>query len=458
MSRLKRLKERKRKQFLKTAMSSLALMLVIGSAQTITTYAWFTDSESINNDLIINTGTIKVDAGFGFDKGGLPIGKTDTHTFYIENTGTLKEHLTLMLRCNNKEIAKYINYELTLKDFNGKPIDKIGNSQEKLSNLIGKQIPLKVNDNLVVLNPEESKDKIYAEVKISIDESIKENQLLLENLALNKFQIDLDVTANQITSVDSKGNIQDIGFRAVDSQSSYLTVMPDISIPPEGYAQGAKFVEGNRRIELSIKGLKNINKAEYISGTGTFKDHTVIFKQNGNTIYIDRKDNINMVFDISNTEFNENVTCTAKLNIKTESGVNKDIYMKLYFRDIPDSGNLRIECAYKLITEEEALQGLQIMEDECYESQLEKVEKSTEPEIVESPKEEIEKPTEPEIVEPPKEEIEKPTEPEIVEPPKEEVEKPTEPDVVEPPKEEITELLKQPEAIQPQKEDEEIQE
>ncbi len=67
MSRLRRLKERKRKQFIKTIMSSLALALVMGASQGVTTHAWFTDEEIIDNDLIITMGNLDVEIGKGFN-------------------------------------------------------------------------------------------------------------------------------------------------------------------------------------------------------------------------------------------------------------------------------------------------------------------------------------------------------------------------------------------------------
>ena len=53
---MSRLKNKKSKKFIKTIISSLALTLAMSSTQIIPTYALFTDTIKIANDLVISMG------------------------------------------------------------------------------------------------------------------------------------------------------------------------------------------------------------------------------------------------------------------------------------------------------------------------------------------------------------------------------------------------------------------
>ena len=70
---MSRLKNKKSKKFIKTIISSLALTLVMSSTQIIPTYALFTDTTKIANDLVISMGKLDVNIGDGFNEKELEV-------------------------------------------------------------------------------------------------------------------------------------------------------------------------------------------------------------------------------------------------------------------------------------------------------------------------------------------------------------------------------------------------
>ena len=121
MSRLERLKSRRRKNILKTTASGLALALFIGSTQTIPIYAWFTALGTVDSGLVVNTGTMGLDVTPGFDD-AININKETeiiTQEFDITNTGSLKQRLSINIDLKEtttipQSLLNNINYDLEL--------------------------------------------------------------------------------------------------------------------------------------------------------------------------------------------------------------------------------------------------------------------------------------------------------------------------------------------------------
>ena len=60
-SRLKRLKDIRRKNKIKTTFCCLTLALAMGISQGIGTYALFTDNENVSSDISLSTGDVDVE-------------------------------------------------------------------------------------------------------------------------------------------------------------------------------------------------------------------------------------------------------------------------------------------------------------------------------------------------------------------------------------------------------------
>ena len=87
---MSRLKNKKMKKFIKTIISSLALTLVMSSTQIIPTYALFTDTTKIANDLVISMGKLDVNIGDGFNEKELEVkNKVINKTLLKELAGDL---------------------------------------------------------------------------------------------------------------------------------------------------------------------------------------------------------------------------------------------------------------------------------------------------------------------------------------------------------------------------------
>ncbi|MGL4570492.1 MAG: hypothetical protein ACRCVJ_05470 [Clostridium sp.] len=210
---MKRSRQTKNNIRKKTTIIILAISLVMLTSQNGTTYAFFKDTESIVNDLVIKMGSISVNVTQGFDNVLSKNENQINHTFKIENTGTLKQNLKLKLVGENKEVFNYINYSVGFEKHNSKSIKMISG---KLNELINKEIKLKYEDgSMVILNKNEG---ISAHVKLTIDTNIP--QELLSNLKEDKFKIDLNVTANQINANQREGK----GFNFAYTQENYLKI------------------------------------------------------------------------------------------------------------------------------------------------------------------------------------------------------------------------------------------
>lgn len=241
----------------KTTIILLAISLVMVTSQNMTTYAFFKDTESVLNDLIVKMGSVSVDVTKGFDKVILKKENEINHTFKMKNTGTLKQSLTFKLVSENRDIFNYVNYSVGFAKHNNKNIKMISGN---LNELLNKEIQLKYEDESpVILNKNEV---INANVKITMDKN-KVLPDLLDSIKENKFRIDLNVIANQSNS----NNIEGKGFSFVYIQENYLKI---------------KFKLPNNEIDIKEENEKDYSKdkIENIEQVNKEEDSSIKLEEN----------------------------------------------------------------------------------------------------------------------------------------------------------------------------------
>ena len=416
---MSRLKNKKSKKFIKTIISSLALTLAMSSTQIIPTYALFTDTIKIANDLVISMGKLDVNIGDGFNEKELEVkNEVINNTFKITNDGTLKQHLKLSLSGIDNNIKKYLDYNIEFENYNDKTIKPISYKQLLNNNLVSLKYE---DDSLVVLEPGKF---ITATANIVIDENIPQD-LIEQPLKFN-----LNINAIQ---VNNETLIQDFGFSDVEIQENYLQfkymIKPEL---PQNGNVNVQLVSNEDKVKVFIRDIKEINTKhirdiEITGGTGEFNNIKIV-QDNNNIVFVQKDSQGN--FNITNTDFDDSNTLILKLIMNDKS------YKEIKFRfRINSKNSKKLEAYYEIISSGTvAVSSI-----------------PNEPEVVEPSKdEEIGVPNEPEVVEPSKdEEIGVPNEPEVVEPSKdEEIGVPNEPEVVEPPKDEEIEVPNELEIVE----------
>ena len=416
---MSRLKNKKSKKFIKTIISSLALTLAMSSTQIIPTYALFTDTIKIANDLVISMGKLDVNIGDGFNEKELEVkNEVINNTFKITNDGTLKQHLKLSLSGIDNNIKKYLDYNIEFENYNDKTIKPISYKQLLNNNLVSLKYE---DDSLVVLEPGKF---ITATANIVIDENIPQD-LIEQPLKFN-----LNINAIQ---VNNETLIQDFGFSDVEIQENYLQfkymIKPEL---PQNGNVNVQLVSNEDKVKVFIRDIKEINTKhirdiEITGGTGEFNNIKIV-QDNNNIVFVQKDSQGN--FNITNTDFDDSNTLILKLIMNDKS------YKEIKFRfRINSKNSKKLEAYYEIISSGTVEVSSILNESEVVElPKDEEIEVPNEPEVVELSKdEEIGVPNEPEVVEPSKdEEIGVPNEPEVVEPPKdEEIEVPNELEIVE---------------------------
>lgn len=399
---MSKLKNKKMKKFTKNVVSSLALSLAMSSTQIIPTYALFTDTIKIANDLVISMGKLDVNIGNGFNEKELEVkNEVINNTFKITNDGTLKQHLKLSLSGIDNNIKKYLDYNIEFENYNDKTIKPISYKQLLNNNLVSLKYG---DDSLVVLEPGKF---ITATANIVIDENIPQD-LIEQPLKFN-----LNINAIQ---VNNETLIQDFGFSDVEIQENYLQfkymIKPEL---PQNGNINVQLVSNEDKVKIFIRDIKEINTKhirdiEITGGTGEFNNIKIV-QDNNNIVFVQKDSQGN--FNITNTDFDDSNTLILKLIMNDKS------YKEIKFRfRINSKNSKKLEAYYEIISSGTvAVSSI-----------------PNEPEVVEPPKdEEIEVQNEPEVVEPSKdEEIGVPNKPEVAEPPKdEEIEVPNELEIVE---------------------------
>ena len=399
---MSRLKNKKSKKFIKTIISSLALTLAMSSTQIIPTYALFTDTIKIANDLVISMGKLDVNIGDGFNEKELEVkNEVINNTFKITNDGTLKQHLKLSLSGIDNNIKKYLDYNIEFENYNDKTIKPISYKQLLNNNLVSLKYE---DDSLVVLEPGKF---ITATANIVIDENIP------QDLIEQPLEFNLNINAIQ---VNNETLIQDFGFSDVEIQENYLQfkymIKPEL---PQNGNVNVQLVSNEDKVKVFIRDIKEINTKhirdiEITGGTGEFNNIKIV-QDNNNIVFVQKDSQGN--FNITNTDFDDSNTLILKLIMNDKS------YKEIKFRfRINSKNSKKLEAYYEIISSGTVAVSSIPNEPEVVEiSKDEEIGVTNEPEVVEPSKdEEIGVPNEPEVVEPPKdEEIEVPNELEIVE-------------------------------------------
>lgn len=400
MSRLRRLKQR-RKQFIKTTMSSLALILVIGTVQSTTTYAWFTDKELIDNDLSITMGKLDVKIEEGLNVDNLQLDQISEKKFKIENIGSLDQKIKLKFSKSKShtlepENLKYIDYKLDIKTSKGDKvsINKSNNSEVELLNSDGSRLILEDGDYLDCKSTINIKNGITLEQKKLLSEKI--------------INFDITVLASQVNYIGGVVDNNEIGFTDKDSQDNLVKIGKIYSYEDLTPNLDVKFDGERKEIEINIPNEYENNKKLYLvsvdrlEGTGEFTGIEVE-KENGKP-------------DVDEDDFDIVKISGAKFD--------KDKIGKCF----SDEQKLRVLLTFKgkyygeTITVEEVWEIKFRVKNNKLEAYYVVLNREKFIEKVEPPKEEAEVPSKPEKVESPKKEIEVPSESEKVEPPKEEIE------------------------------------
>ena len=416
---MSKLKNKKMKKFTKNVVSSLALALLMSSTQIIPTYALFTDTIKIANDLVISMGKLDVNIGNGFNEKELEVkNKVINKTFKISNDGTLKQHLKLSLSGIDNNIKKYLDYNIEFENYNNKTIKSISYKQLLNNNLVSLKYE---DDSLVVLEPGKF---ITATANIVIDENIP------QDLIEQPLEFNLNINAIQ---VNNETLIQDFGFSDIEIQKNYLQFkdMIEPELPQNGNIN-VQLVSNEDKVKIFIRDIKEINTKnirdiEITGGTGEFNNIKIV-QDNDNIVFVQKDSQGN--FNITNTDFDDSNTLILKLIMNDKS------YKEIKFRfRINSKSSKKLEAYYEIISSGTVEVSSILNESEVVElPKDEEIEVPNEPEVVELSKdEEIGVPNEPEVVEPSKdEEIGVPNEPEVVEPPKDqEIEVPNELEIVE---------------------------
>ena len=276
---MSRLKNKKSKKFIKTIISSLALTLAMSSTQIIPTYALFTDTIKIANDLVISMGKLDVNIGDGFNEKELEVkNEVINNTFKITNDGTLKQHLKLSLSGIDNNIKKYLDYNIEFENYNDKTIKPISYKQLLNNNLVSLKYE---DDSLVVLEPGKF---ITATANIVIDENIPQD-LIEQPLKFN-----LNINAIQ---VNNETLIQDFGFSDVEIQENYLQfkymIKPEL---PQNGNVNVQLVSNEDKVKVFIRDIKEINTKhirdiEITGGTGEFNNIKIV-QDNNNIVFVQK--------------------------------------------------------------------------------------------------------------------------------------------------------------------------
>lgn len=116
MSRLNRMKMKKQ-QCLKATICGVSLCLLISVTGVLGSYAYLSDKETVDNNIVITLGNVNTSIDKGINFGELSSGKEKTRTFYIENSGSLNQKVSMkfMPTSSQDEYDKLLSKSLNLK-------------------------------------------------------------------------------------------------------------------------------------------------------------------------------------------------------------------------------------------------------------------------------------------------------------------------------------------------------
>ena len=408
MSRLKRLKKT-RNQTIKTVMSSLALTLIIGVGNTISTYAWFNDKENIQNDLSITMGKLNVAISEGFNSEILKEDKNfkAVKDFTIKNAGNLNEKLRLKINLNEfnnlkPSDFKYISYSLNIVDEDNNKILTnldINLAEDKFIDLKyenGKRVKLKPGETL----------KCKSTISLNTGDKRIINEMSKKNIGFN-----VDVFASQVNYNNGQITSEEVGFTDIANQQNLVKIEESKTDLLKSNLK-VHFQDGREEIKIYIPDKYKPKEIDSISiltgGSGEFKDiklddkslhHFVIEKKNDKDF---NKDNIGDKFNEEN-QFNIEIKFREK---KGSQEIEIREVWNIQFR-INERGDL--EAYYKVIRSKSKIIENNEAEDATnknvgitIESNMEeslKEEGTSDTDIIEYPKEDVENPSQVEKIE-----------------------------------------------------------
>lgn len=376
MSRVKRLKERKRKNKIKTTYCCLALALAMGISQCIGTYALFTDNENVPSDIALSTGDVDVEVSEGIKLTDVKPGDSKDIPVKITNNGTLNQNISLVDFSISEDIKQYLTYEFI---FDGITIkDGVMHSNEKL----------------VILAPGES---IEGSIRITVKEMSKEVQ---DKLYGKIYNLDLTVKSTQISNKENELFIN--GFYDVAIQRSTISIAQR-EIITIATGEKAHFINRNGNnytsiyIPVYVNGLTEDNK-DKIKITATVKggqfnyDAEYVDKGENKYIKITTKEN-NGILEFQNTW---NITINIKIG-------EDDEYPQLCWIKQENAANSNCQGAIDGHPDKEHTHRCQIQVVNPGHKTYNTLEEMPITEKIEPLKEEVEELSESEVVEQPKE-------------------------------------------------------
>lgn len=413
MSSLKRFKKRKN-QLIKIVMSSLALTLFIGYGNVVTTYAWFTDTENINNDVVISMGDLNVDISDGFS--GEVLKKDEkfkvVKDFSIENNGNLNQKLKLKIYLNelnnlSTTYLKYISYSLNIVDENNNKILTnldVNLDEDKFIDLKyenGKRVKLKPGDTL----------KCKSTIILNTDDKSIINEMSKKNIGFN-----VDVFASQVNYNNGQITSEEIGFIDIESQSNIVKIEESKNDLLEANLK-AHFQDGKEEIKIYIPDEYKPKEIDSISillgGSGEFSNIKLDEKNLYNFV-IEKRNDKDFSKDKIGNKFSEENQLNIEIKFKEKKGNEQIETTEVWNIKFRINENGKLEAHYKVINSKSKT----IENNEGEEITNEDLESPDEPDMGEVPKEDNTSNTD--IVEYPKEEVENPSQFEEVELPKDE--------------------------------------
>lgn len=416
MSRLRRLKENRRKNIIKTTMASLALILAIGSTQVIGTYALFTDTVDVPSDLSISTGDVDVKVGEGLDFTDVQPGDEIEIPVTITNQGTLKQNISLKLDISD-EITKYLTHKfafdgVTIKDgvmYNGEELfvlapgesitgsTNITMSKELQNSLAGKPQAVNINVKATQVN----------EGNTWVDDGFYD-------LAIQKNTI--SIAEKEIITIATGEKAHFTGKHGNSFKNSYIPV--NVKGTNNEFELSATVSSGSNSVEYDAKHYKYRNE-DYILIQPKKENDSIEFKGVVNIIITVTVKKDGTVIESYNLKCNVTITDAGNDCDRTDHPTNGNEKCHV---DIVNTGHKTI---------------LNILEEGEAEPESPEITPPTEgenqppqdielPDVEQKPEEDVDKPQateeKSEEIKPPKEEVVTPSKPDIIAPSKEEIE------------------------------------
>ena len=405
MSRLRNLKERKRKSIMKATSYGLALTLVLGSVQGLGTYALFNDNETVSGNISLSTGDVDVKVNGGQHLKDIKPGGTRELVVEITNEGTLNQNVKLELDISDS-IKKYINYNFDFKGFNvGKDGVMYNKDGELLVLAPGSRIEGVIN--ITVNQMDENKQNELAgkeqEIKLTVtSRQINRDKTFSTNGFYDEFTQVNTITIDKAQTIEDD-NILYSGKDGVLKLNPENILVENAIIMVEYYSPENEEYNGLLDIIEKLDGNLKVdpNKISIINKVGAFENSNfrIITNENYNPKGIE-------INSIDGTLIKEDFVNKNYIDIKIDYEENS--ISKLYRIDF------RAELVKVPVEGEEKPK-----EKSLAEAKVTLIDTKVTQED-ESLNEEIEVPNKPEVIEPQKEEeIEIPNKPEVIEPPKE---------------------------------------